>query len=316
MGPGGKWIEGIGADASIVEAARLSLASRLTAVAHWLPLAAYHADQDSEHVHKLRVSTRRAVAALKLYRGLLPPKHFRWVKKRLKRIRRAAGDARDLDVLAERMLRQPDDRDAEVLAEIRRRRRIAQLAIEQIAGKCSRKGRFLRKTGGLLAGIRPRNAGCKAEQPGSFGAWARSEITVAADSLFEAMPTASSEPSALHQFRIRGKALRYTIELVAAAFGPQLRLETYPLVEELQERLGAINDHVTAANLLRAWREESSENHERERYDVLIENERRAVAKRIDEFHQWWIPGRCEDLRRELAPAGAETPSTGQTAEV
>ena len=101
MGPSGKWIDGIRADASVVDAARVSLAARLTAVAHWLPLAAYHSSQDSEHVHRLRVSTRRAVAALKLYRDWLPSGHFRWVKGRLKMIRRAAGEARDLDVLAD-----------------------------------------------------------------------------------------------------------------------------------------------------------------------------------------------------------------------
>ena len=45
-------------DASVDDAARLSLEARLTAVAHHLPLAAYHAEQDVEHVHRLRVSTR------------------------------------------------------------------------------------------------------------------------------------------------------------------------------------------------------------------------------------------------------------------
>ena len=75
---------------------------------------------DIEHVHRLRVSTRRAVAALKLYRDWLPPAKFRWVKKRLKKIRRAAGDARDLDVLAERLQRELGERAAALLAEIER----------------------------------------------------------------------------------------------------------------------------------------------------------------------------------------------------
>ena len=109
-GPSGKWIEGIGPDGSVDDAARRSLEPRLTAVVHWLPLAAYLAEHDVEHVHRLRVSTRRAVAALKLYRDWLPRKQRRWVKKRLKKIRRAAGDARDLDVLAERLARDYGER--------------------------------------------------------------------------------------------------------------------------------------------------------------------------------------------------------------
>ena len=94
MGPSGKWIDGLLPDASVVDAARMSLSARLTAVAHWLPLAAYHAAQDIEHVHRLRTSTRRAMAAVQLYRDWLPPRKRRSIKKRLKKLRRAAGEAR------------------------------------------------------------------------------------------------------------------------------------------------------------------------------------------------------------------------------
>ena len=62
MSLSGKWIDGIRPDGSVGEAARVSLATRLAAVAYWLPLAAEYADQDVEHVHRLRVSTRRAIA--------------------------------------------------------------------------------------------------------------------------------------------------------------------------------------------------------------------------------------------------------------
>ena len=58
-------------------------------------LATLLADSDIENVHRLRVSTRRAVAAIKLYRDWLPRKELRWMRKRLKKIRRAAGVARE-----------------------------------------------------------------------------------------------------------------------------------------------------------------------------------------------------------------------------
>jgi CHAD domain-containing protein len=103
MVPSSKWIDGICPDCSVEEAARRSLEARLGTVSHWLPRAAHLSDRDIEHVHRLRVSTRRAMAALKLYRDWLPAKHHRWMKKRLREIRRAAGDARDLDVLGARL---------------------------------------------------------------------------------------------------------------------------------------------------------------------------------------------------------------------
>src|SRR5688572_28975969 len=109
LGPSGKWIAAIRPEGSVCEAARVSLEARLATVVHYLPLAAYHAAQDTEHVHRLRVGTRRAMAVLALYRNCLPRKPARWIKKRLKNVRRAAGEARDLDVLAERLRREYGD---------------------------------------------------------------------------------------------------------------------------------------------------------------------------------------------------------------
>ena len=93
MAPLSKWIDGLAADSSVSAAARKSLEARLAAVAYWLPLAARPVDGDTERVHQLRVATRRAVAALKLYRDWLPRKPHRWLTKRLKKLRQAAGDA-------------------------------------------------------------------------------------------------------------------------------------------------------------------------------------------------------------------------------
>src|SRR5215212_5938250 len=106
MAASGKWIDGIGPETTVAEAASRSLEPRLAVIAHSLPLAAHLAEHDIEHVHRLRVATRRAAAALKLYRDWLPRKSTRWIKKRLRQIRRAASEARDLDVLIERLQRE------------------------------------------------------------------------------------------------------------------------------------------------------------------------------------------------------------------
>src|SRR3954454_16467108 len=108
MATSGKWIEGIGPETPVADAASRSLETRLAVVAHTLPLAAHLAGHDIEHVHRLRVATRRAAAALKLYRDWLPEKTQRWFKKRLRQIRRAASEARDLDVLIHRLQRESE----------------------------------------------------------------------------------------------------------------------------------------------------------------------------------------------------------------
>ena len=56
-----------------------------------LPLALQQAVKDVEHVHQLRVATRRARAALDIFADCLPDGAFTAAKKQLRKIRRAAG---------------------------------------------------------------------------------------------------------------------------------------------------------------------------------------------------------------------------------
>src|SRR5262249_40907435 len=94
----GKWIRGLSPDAPVEEAARQVLSLRLQVVREYLPLAVFEADRDLEYVHQLRVGTRRADAALRIFRGCLPRPGDRSVRGGLRGLGRAAGEARDWDV--------------------------------------------------------------------------------------------------------------------------------------------------------------------------------------------------------------------------
>src|SRR5947207_7232285 len=104
-----KWIGDLGGEMPMPAAARRVLDVRLRSVSERLPLALFHAEEDREHVHQLRVSTRRAGAAVRIFTECLPNKNRRTMARALKRIRRAAGAARDWDVfqqmIAERLAR-------------------------------------------------------------------------------------------------------------------------------------------------------------------------------------------------------------------
>jgi CHAD domain-containing protein len=132
----GKWIDGTTPEQPVTSAAREAVKLRLQLVAHYLPLAAASAEEDREYVHQLRVATRRATAALKIFSELLPNKQLSWMKKRLRRIRQAAGDARDLDVLIARLEQRIDkaagDTLPELVEELSQRRVSAQPPIVEI----------------------------------------------------------------------------------------------------------------------------------------------------------------------------------------
>ncbi|MCS7045318.1 MAG: CHAD domain-containing protein, partial [Gemmataceae bacterium] len=94
----GKWMHDLPAGTRLHHAAQAVLGTRLEAVRDALEPALRNAAADVEHVHKLRVATRRARAALDLFRACLSDPVYRRVKKALRKIRRAAGAARDWDV--------------------------------------------------------------------------------------------------------------------------------------------------------------------------------------------------------------------------
>ena len=94
----GKWIIGLTPSMPLVEAAYIVLPNRFNVVAHFLPLAAGSAAKDIEHVHQLRVASRRAASALELFALCLPKKLEKRLRRLLRTLRRAAGAARDWDV--------------------------------------------------------------------------------------------------------------------------------------------------------------------------------------------------------------------------
>ena len=59
-------------DEPVADVARRSLQDRLAVVEQFLPLAAENWRESMEYVHGLRVSARRAEAALDMYRDLVP----------------------------------------------------------------------------------------------------------------------------------------------------------------------------------------------------------------------------------------------------
>jgi CHAD domain-containing protein len=248
----GKWIEGLTATMPVTAAAHKVLSIRLAVVRHYLPLAVERAEEDIEHVHQLRVGTRRAGAALRVFREVLPNRSRRRVRRLLRRLRRAAGQARDWDVF---LLNLPQAR-----------------ALQTAAGRPA--ADFL-----LGYGLGQRHAAQlllvqAAEQNGA-------DLHAAADELLEALeqprdnddpPLRSfalaqfhplftdfhqgvladpDQPAELHQLRISGKRLRYALEIFIPCFPEWFQQQLYPAVEELQELLGTLQDAVVGSDRLK-----------------------------------------------------------------
>jgi CHAD domain-containing protein len=273
-------------DEQAVDAAGRALAGRLKAVRKYLRRAAK--GEHAEDVHQLRVWARRSDAALNLFADFLPDKQLRWFRKWLKRLRNAAGKVRDSDVLA----RHTAGPDGQTPIQLRSDRRRGLRRIRKLAERLDNGWRLKRQTRKLLRGLA--TTGGSAE---TFTHRARNSLRPLVEAFFAASPAGQADDSELHRFRIRGKELRYGMELLASAFAPALRDDLYPPIAELQERLGRVNDLVTAGQRLEEWLANTGDPAKVSHWQRRLADVREELVGAKREFHGWWVPEFRDGLR-------------------
>lgn len=291
----GKWIEGLSADTSLGEAARRALGARFSVVRHYLPLALHKADEDVEYVHQLRVATRRARAALDIFESCLPDKVYGAARKHLRRIRRAAGEARDWDVFLEELVTQPK------LASRHR------AGIDLLTGYAlAQRALAQTKLDDLHRRERPSEfddvVAETIEAVDDAGDAKRGTLLELATPMLAGLKRALAEAAAgdlddyahLHQVRIAGKRLRYAMEVFAGCYGARFRDELYPAVEEMQDILGLANDSYVASGRLEEilGRVERLPGPHKKRLTpgikALRKRHEERLERQVEAFRRWW----------------------------
>jgi CHAD domain-containing protein len=290
-----KWIAGISPDQPVCEVAGRVLGARLKVVGHTLPLAAEKSDVDVEHVHRLRVSVRRAAEAVRVFSGLIDETEVASWRDRLRRIRLAADGARNWDVMAERFSR-GGDTPARILDQIKARRAEVQGPIVAVyqefkADACEATIEKL---------VQEVESHCRGEGERRFGRRAPEYLVPVVRKFFKAAESDLTTDESLHLLRIRTKKLRYTMEIVAVAFDSALRKELYPQVTLFQDTLGTVNDHATARVLFRDWLSKSEDAEQRGFLKGLLLAEERATEDLRAAFLATWTPKVVSDLKRQF----------------
>jgi CHAD domain-containing protein len=293
----GKWIEGLHAQTPMPKAAREALRTRLEVVRQRLPQAVEQADKDPEHVHQLRVGTRRADAVLRIFRACLPQKTYKRARKRLRTLRKAAGAARDWDVFrAEIVGRQPSHPAAEqpgldfLAGYATGKRAAAHLDLAEVGGK--QMEHFHDFVAQTLDSVQP--PAFKAGLQYTLVNLARPLLADRLRRLDNAAAGDLTDYSQLHQVRIAGKRLRYAMEVFAGCFAAQFTEVLYSQVEELQEVLGRANDsHVAATrlSLLRTNLKNSCPHvwvRLRPGIEVILRFHQRRLPQERRRFQRWW----------------------------
>ncbi|TWT67645.1 CHAD domain protein [Posidoniimonas polymericola] len=304
-----KWLTGLPADATVADAARIAIGTRSSEMASRLELAAAGVDQDREHVHQLRVASRRTAAVLKTFQKVLPERRADRLSWSARISRRAAGPARDLDVFLIRL--EQENLLPGLQGRLYALREEAQSDIVRAFVKLDGGEQVRRQAAKLVARLPADHKQARRLSERSFADWAAERLRREADRFGKSAPAAGAPVEELHAFRIAAKRLRYALEVLAAGIGMESSKAAYSQLKKAQDRLGAINDHATWIVRLRDVIEQSRAN-ERAGINDLIQYEEQCQSEAIAAFHKWWRPKRAAKLAGLLGqePADDSTPET------
>lgn len=218
-------------------------------------IAGVRAAKDPECLHRMRVASRRLRTMLDLFDAWLPPKALAGWTKGVRRITRALGAARDLDVQMQLVrdftAAQTDPRLRTGLLRLllrlqqarqRRQQRVCRILDELEGG---------RLVGALEDALRqlPRRGGARAAADDGSGLPARANAVIAArlddlldyEIFLDAPPDAANQYASLHAMRIAAKHLRYTLNIFAPLFHGALD-EPIKAARTIQDQLGNLHD--------------------------------------------------------------------------
>lgn len=248
---------GVTADDHIAEAGRKVMRFHLARMLDYE--AGTRSGLDPEDVHKMRVATRRQRAAWRVFGETFRPGRTKRYRKGLREIAGRLGAVRDLDVQLEAAdayradLPVDEQRALEPLMNAWRSHRedarvllLRELDADGFRRWLDEYRDFVRTEGAQVLAVGP-------VQPHRVRDTAPSRIWAAYEAVRGYEPVLRwADVETLHELRIAGKWLRYTLEFVREALGPG----SAPLIARvtaMQDHLGLLNDADVTASMARTF---------------------------------------------------------------
>ena len=211
--------------------------------------------EDDEDVHQMRVATRRLRATLQIVKYAFERKVVDAFRRDLRHMARSLGELRDLDVFLESLT------SAEIDADLQELQKAAEKAHDKARGEllkdldgqvyCNFRrafASFLTSPGTDLAPFSETGRPPRVRDVAGSALWRRYEQLRAFEVFVEANNVNHEK---LHQARIAGKSMRYTMEFFRPVLGPRCD-ELLERLAALQELLGHLQDVVAARQRIAA----------------------------------------------------------------
>ncbi|MCC6455124.1 MAG: CHAD domain-containing protein [Caldilineaceae bacterium] len=292
-----------GADAlapqmELADACRLLLHQQLMQI--MLNEQGVRAGEEADFVHEMRMAIRRARAAIRLFGDAFEPGALASYQKGLKRLGRALGDVRDLDValanLRDFRHSQPEDqhKGSKALRKaLKKRRAHAHTALLALLDSPKYRKFIVRfDTFCATPGAETAKAqGTAHEHPPTQVRHTLPSIIVNSFEAVRAYEVAFSSPvlpplETFHALRIQGKSLRYLLEFSQHLLGPS-GADLIAQIKELLEHLGQLNDAHVEQERLHLWNEKMQND---DSLDETIEARLAEIDTRITELTTTFPP--------------------------
>jgi len=260
-------------------------------------------DDDPDDVHEMRVASRRLRAAFQVVETIYDPAELRRYRRGLRRVTAALADMRDLDVFREHVVTYqaglPEEARAGIdplIAAIEERRAEARaVLLDDLQQRRYRKFKralapFLTTAGAGVAAQDGVDPTMRVRDFAGSAIWRRYELWRANE---VGLATASDEQ--LHEARIAGKRLRYTLEFFADALGRNVETVLAPLVA-LQGCLGDMQDAVVARQRIQMLGLDGQD-----AIQAYIQAREAESAERREELPRLWEKVASATYRRRLA---------------
>lgn len=222
--------------------------------------------KDPEHVHRMRVATRRLRARLRVFGGIFPNKQLKDWTKEIRRLTRALGIARDCDVqiifLEEFKAAHKDEKSKQGVSRLELRikqmrdreqakviKAIDRLITNRVFENMNETLRDLRVLARMQAASELPAA---ASIDFARGAMASGIMELIGHDIYL---QDSGNVNELHQMRIAAKRLRYTMETFETWF-PEVLPKAIKQIKNIQELLGDIHDCDVWTSMLPVFMEE------------------------------------------------------------
>jgi CHAD domain-containing protein len=248
----------------------------------------------ADGVHRMRVATRRARSAIRLFRQVLPEELATAFSDDLKWLATVLGDVRDLDVYREQYVgyrSELQSEDAETLLPYEEYLRNEAEQASEALTKALQSDRYGRLLEGLaeVAGGGPPSDALDRNAAVSIGSAGRAYIAAASKRVLRRgrRIDRSSTPAALHELRKEAKRFRYLLEFLAPFFEGGLATARKAVVR-IQDVLGDYQDAFSANARLRAYAEDVASRGELLTLGQLLAVQGRSAVAARKRFRKRW----------------------------